>query len=127
MVLDFMQGGELFFHLRKNRVFKQERAKLYAAEILLALDALHQKNIVYRDLKPENILLGIDGHIKIADFGLSKLGLKSIVPLVYNSYIYVNIYIYINNINNINFNIINIDITININTKININIYIYIK
>jgi len=47
-------------------------AKFYIAELVLAIEHIHQKNIVYRDLKPENILIYSDGHIKLADFGLSK-------------------------------------------------------
>lgn len=72
MILDFFNGGELFFHLKKEGRFSERRAKFYGAEITSALGALHALNIVYRDLKPENILLDQDGHIKITDFGLSK-------------------------------------------------------
>ena len=57
--------------------FPEEEARLYAAEILLALEYLHQRNIIYRDLKPENIMIGKDGHIKLVDFGLSKQGNRS--------------------------------------------------
>lgn len=71
-VFEFMQGGELFFHLRKARLFTKNQVQLYAAEILLALKYLHENNIIYRDLKLENIVVGLDGHIKLCDFGLSK-------------------------------------------------------
>ena len=50
----------------------EQQAKFYFLEILIGLDYIHQKNIVYRDLKPENLLIAADGHIKIADFGLAK-------------------------------------------------------
>lgn len=73
--MDFVNGGELFHHLNKVQRFDEERAKFYTAELLLALEYLHGKGIVYRDLKPENILLDSDGHIKLTDFGLSKEGL----------------------------------------------------
>lgn len=59
--------------LRRNKKFPEEVAKFYAAEILLALEYLHARNIIYRDLKPENILLDQSGHIKLTDFGLSKV------------------------------------------------------
>lgn len=72
MVLDYVNGGELFFHLKKEVKFSEERVRFYAAEIALALNHLHSLDIVYRDLKPENILLDSDGHICITDFGLSK-------------------------------------------------------
>ena len=72
-----MSGGELFFWLKKDRKFSETRAKLYTAEITLALEALHSANIVYRDLKPENILLDADGHIRLTDFGLAKVTLFS--------------------------------------------------
>lgn len=76
-VLDFVNGGELFSHLRKEKKFSEWRAKFYAAEIVLALEWLHENNVIYRDLKPENILLDSTGHIKITDFGLSKKGSRS--------------------------------------------------
>lgn len=72
MVMDFVNGGELFFHLRRSTRFTEQRSRFYAAEILLALDYLHALGIIYRDLKPENILLDSEGHIKLTDFGLSK-------------------------------------------------------
>lgn len=70
--MDFCGGGELFYWLKKDRRFSQTRARLFAAEILLALEALHSHDIIYRDLKPENILLDLEGHIRLTDFGLSK-------------------------------------------------------
>ncbi|XP_022649490.1 serine/threonine-protein kinase Sgk2-like isoform X2 [Varroa jacobsoni] len=75
-VLDFVNGGELFFHLQKSGNFNEPRAKFYAAEITCALAYLHSQGIIYRDLKPENILLDNTGHIVLTDFGLCKEGLK---------------------------------------------------
>uniref|UniRef100_A0A673NQE3 Serine/threonine-protein kinase Sgk3-like n=1 Tax=Sinocyclocheilus rhinocerous TaxID=307959 RepID=A0A673NQE3_9TELE len=75
-VLDFVNGGELFFHLQKERTFPEPRAKFYIAEMASALGYLHSLNIVYRDLKPENILLDSQGHIVLTDFGLCKEGIS---------------------------------------------------
>uniref|UniRef100_A0A0A9Y1E0 non-specific serine/threonine protein kinase n=1 Tax=Lygus hesperus TaxID=30085 RepID=A0A0A9Y1E0_LYGHE len=72
LVLDYFQGGELFFHLKNVRRFPEEVARIYVAEIALALGHLHKLGYIYRDLKPENILLDTAGHICLADFGLSK-------------------------------------------------------
>lgn len=72
MVLDYMAGGELFFWLKKDRRFSEDRCRLYTAEITCALEALHSNHIIYRDLKPENILLDAFGHLKLTDFGLAK-------------------------------------------------------
>ncbi|KAL8565685.1 hypothetical protein ACOMHN_056184 [Nucella lapillus] len=71
-VMEYVNGGELFFHLSRERVFSEDRTRFYGAEIISALGYLHENNIVYRDLKLENLLLDKDGHIKIADFGLCK-------------------------------------------------------
>ena len=75
LVLDYVSGGELFFHLQQARRFPEDRARFYAAEILLALEFLHSNDIMYRDLKPENILLDDQGHVMLTDFGLCKEGL----------------------------------------------------
>lgn len=75
LVMDFINGGELFFHLQSERKFAPDRARFYAAEIVLGLEHLHKNGIIYRDLKPENLLLDAAGHIKMTDFGLSKEGL----------------------------------------------------
>jgi serine/threonine protein kinase len=71
-VMDYLRGGELFFHLKNERRFPESRAQMYAAEILMALGELHRHMIIYRDLKPENILLDNQGHLRLTDFGLSK-------------------------------------------------------
>lgn len=72
LVTDYMSGGELFWHLQKEGRFKEDRAKFYIAELILALENLHDNDIVYRDLKPENVLLDANGHVALCDFGLSK-------------------------------------------------------
>lgn len=72
LVLDYYRGGELFFHLKRRRKFTEWEARIFVAEVALALGHLHSLDIIYRDLKPENILLHQSGHICLTDFGLSK-------------------------------------------------------
>lgn len=72
LVMDFLIGGDLFFHLRKETRFSEAKTAFYAAEIICALEYLHENFYVYRDLKPENILFDREGHLKLVDFGLSK-------------------------------------------------------
>ncbi|KAF8056117.1 ATPK2 [Scenedesmus sp. PABB004] len=72
LVLDFINGGHLFFNLYRAGVFDEDVARLYAAEIVAALTYLHGRGIVHRDLKPENVLLDSDGHVRLTDFGLAK-------------------------------------------------------
>lgn len=73
IILDYYPGGELFFHLKKVRSFSEDQSRFYFAEILLGIEHLHEKKIAYRDLKPENIVIDIDGHVRLTDFGLSKI------------------------------------------------------
>ncbi|GMN41119.1 hypothetical protein TIFTF001_010340 [Ficus carica] len=72
LVLDFINGGHLFFQLYRQGLFREDLARLYTAEIVSAVSHLHANGIMHRDLKPENILLGADGHVMLTDFGLAK-------------------------------------------------------
>lgn len=74
-IMDYVNGGELFYHLQKEHKFEPDRVRFYCAEICLGLEYLHNSGVIYRDLKPENILLNGDGHICLTDFGISKEGL----------------------------------------------------
>jgi len=76
-ILDYVNGGELFYHLQREKRFSEDRVRYYGAEIVLALEYLHSSGVVYRDLKPENLLLTDEGHICMTDFGLCKEGLFS--------------------------------------------------
>ncbi|CAF1646768.1 unnamed protein product [Rotaria magnacalcarata] len=70
-ILDLMNGGDLHYHLSQHGVFSEKEVKFYAAEIILGLEHMHLRSVVYRDLKPANILLDEHGHVRISDLGLA--------------------------------------------------------
>ncbi|KAJ5760799.1 Serine/threonine-protein kinase psk1 [Penicillium odoratum] len=77
LILEYAQGGELFTHLAMERMFDEDATAFYMAEMVLALEHLHQNvGVLYRDLKPENCLLDREGHLLLTDFGLSKIALN---------------------------------------------------
>lgn len=75
LVMEYLKGGELFFHMRKLKKLDENVAIFYIAQIVCSLDFLHENRIIYRDLKPENIVINSNGYIKLTDFGLSKEGI----------------------------------------------------
>ncbi|KAJ1726119.1 hypothetical protein LPJ61_005408 [Coemansia biformis] len=75
LIMEYVAGGELFTHMAKERIFSEDQASFYAAELVLAIAHLHTLGIVFRDTKPENCLLSRTGHLVLTDFGLSKTAL----------------------------------------------------
>ncbi|XP_042508945.1 probable serine/threonine protein kinase IRE4 isoform X4 [Macadamia integrifolia] len=77
LVMEYLNGGDLYSLQRNVGCLEEDVAHIYIAELVLALEYLHSLGIVHRDLKPDNILIAHDGHIKLTDFGLSKIGLMN--------------------------------------------------
>ncbi|CAD8073895.1 unnamed protein product [Paramecium sonneborni] len=75
-VLEYCPGGELFNLLQKKKKLTEDQCRFYVCQMILAIEYLHENNIIYRDLKPENVILDADGYIRITDFGLSKKNVK---------------------------------------------------
>jgi len=74
--MEYCPGGDLGDYLETEDWFSEEKARFYISEIILALEDLHKRGIIYRDLKPDNVVLDKDGHVRLADFGLSKEGME---------------------------------------------------
>lgn len=72
MAMDFVQGGDLWLHLRKRVRYSEPQARFYAGQIIMAVAYLHQMDIIHRDLKPENVMISSDGYLKLSDFGFAK-------------------------------------------------------
>ncbi|GIX83896.1 putative protein kinase C delta type homolog [Caerostris extrusa] len=71
-VMEYLNGGDLMFHIQERRQFDVKRAMFYAAEIVSALKFLHKRGIVYRDIKLDNILFDMEGHVHLVDFGMCR-------------------------------------------------------
>ncbi|PRD27079.1 UNVERIFIED_CONTAM: Beta-adrenergic receptor kinase 2 [Trichonephila clavipes] len=69
--LSHCKGGDLHYHLSQHGVFTEQEMRFYAAEVILGLEHMHKRFVVYRDLKPANILLDEHGHVRISDLGLA--------------------------------------------------------
>ncbi|KAG5679070.1 hypothetical protein PVAND_008667 [Polypedilum vanderplanki] len=76
LVMDYMVGGDLKSLVAAYGFFDEQSAKFYCAEMIMALEYLHSHDIIHRDIKPDNMLIASDGHIKLTDFGLSKIDLR---------------------------------------------------
>ncbi|XP_058146521.1 microtubule-associated serine/threonine-protein kinase 1 isoform X2 [Dasypus novemcinctus] len=87
MVMEYVEGGDCATLLKNIGALPVEMARLYFAETVLALEYLHNYGIVHRDLKPDNLLITSMGHIKLTDFGLSKMGLMSLTANLYEGHI----------------------------------------
>ncbi|PAV58313.1 hypothetical protein WR25_14706 [Diploscapter pachys] len=70
-ILDLMNGGDLHYHLSQHGVFTEQEMLFYASEVILGLEHMHNRYVVYRDLKPANILLDENGHVRVSDLGLA--------------------------------------------------------
>ena len=75
-VIEFVQGGDMMFHMQRKKILSEEHTRFYSAEISIALHFLHERGIIYRDLKLDNVLIGSDGHVKLTDYGMCKQGIK---------------------------------------------------
>jgi serine/threonine protein kinase len=78
LILDFCPGGDLGRLIQKQGKLNEQTARVYMAEILLALEDFHSRDIIYRDLKPDNIVIDDQGHALLTDFGLSKEGVLEV-------------------------------------------------
>lgn len=76
LVMDFLPGGDLMSLLMNKNILTENESKFYIAELILAVESVHNLNCIHRDLKPDNILINKEGHIQLSDFGLSKISVK---------------------------------------------------
>lgn len=80
LVMDFVPGGDLMSLLIKKDILNEEDSRFYIAELILSVESIHKMGCIHRDLKPDNILIDKEGHIKLSDFGLSKISETHFFP-----------------------------------------------
>ena len=73
LVIDYLNGGDLRYHIGCKGKFSQAESKFFVANIIISLEYLHHKKIIHRDLKPENFVFDSDGYLRITDFGVSRI------------------------------------------------------
>ena len=76
LVMDLLTGGDLRYHICKQKKFTEEQTKFFICCILLAFDYIHTNNIIHRDLKPENLVVDDRGYVRLTDFGIAKISQK---------------------------------------------------
>lgn len=81
--MEYLPGGDLMTLLMKKDVLKEDEARFFIAETIMAIDEVHRLNYIHRDLKPDNILITSKGHIKLSDFGLCKHMEAGVFPKLY--------------------------------------------
>jgi len=73
LVMDYLSGGDLRYHICRHRYFSEEITKFFVACLVMGLEYIHEKNIIHRDIKPENLVLEEDGYLRITDFGIARV------------------------------------------------------
>ena len=86
-MMEYVEGGDLASLIKHIGSLPLDLARMYFAETVLALEYIHNLGIIHRDLKPDNLLITSDGHIKVTDFGLSKMGLASLSAAIYEDHL----------------------------------------
>ena len=76
LVIDYLDGGDLRFHICQQRLFSEEQTKFFLACLILGLEYIHKCNVIHRDIKPENLILESKGYLRITDFGIAKIAQK---------------------------------------------------